>query len=223
MIKESIKNITITIDGTWYEITNSLTKNIEDCGSCEFETEQEAKTILNTFIKNHTIKDVEYNKVLKRVTYNSITNDFEQLQAIKLYNLDTFIIQHYNSDLQFITEFETDYQYEYEVLEHWKNKNIVKGINCSILTNKEFGDCSNNGISKTHNKLLLIGENIPKMFEVEDITKCVKLDFYKNYVRCKPIILKNKWYMNGGNFLYSCDSRFREISQYPIPIHDRIE
>ncbi|EQB4341423.1 hypothetical protein ACYJ2U_001807 [Clostridium botulinum] len=223
MIKETIKNITITIDGTWYEITNSLTKNIEDCGSCEIETEQEAKTILNAFIENHTIKDAEYNKVVKRVTYNSITDDFEQLQAVKLYNLDTFIIQRFNSDLMFITELETGYKYEWEVLEHCKNKDIVKGLRCDILTNKSMGDCTNNGISSKHDNLILISENIPKISEAEDITQCVKLDFYKNYVRCKPIILKNKWYMNGGNFLYSCDSRFREISQYPIPIHDRIE
>lgn len=223
MIKESIKNITITIDGTWYEITNSLTKNIEDCGSCEFETEQEAKIILNAFIENHIIKDTEFNKIVKRVTYNSITDDFEQLQAVKLYNLDTFIIQRYNSDLMFITELETGYKYEWEVLEHWKNKDIVKGLRCDILTDKSTGDCTNNGISSKHDSLILIGKNIPKIFETEDITQCAKLDFYKNYARCKPIILKNKWYMNGGNFLYSCDSRFREINKYPIPIHDRIE
>lgn len=29
--------------------------------------------------------------------------------------------------------------------------------------------------------------------------------------------------MFGGNFCYSSDSRFREICQYPIPIHDRFE
>lgn len=223
MIKESIKNITVIIDGTWYEIINSLTKNIEDWGRCEFETEQEAKTILNTFIENHTIKDAEYNKIVKRVIYNSITEDFEQLQAVKLYNLDTFIIQRYNSDLMFITELETGYKYEWEVLEHWKSKDIAKGLRCDILTDKSTGDCTNNGISSKHDSLILIGKNIPKIFEAEDITQCAKLDFYKNYARCKPIIFKNKWYMNGGNFLYSCDSRFRDISQYPIPIHDRIE
>lgn len=29
--------------------------------------------------------------------------------------------------------------------------------------------------------------------------------------------------MSGGNFLYSCDSRFREMFPYPIPAHDRFE
>lgn len=34
-----------------------------------------------------------------------------------------------------------------------------------------------------------------------------------------------RWYMAGGNFLYTSDSRFREItkSKYPISIHDRYE
>ena len=29
--------------------------------------------------------------------------------------------------------------------------------------------------------------------------------------------------MAGGCFIYSCDSRFRDISPYPIPLHDRKE
>ena len=29
--------------------------------------------------------------------------------------------------------------------------------------------------------------------------------------------------MMGGNFVYSSDSRFRQISPYPLPVHDRFE
>ncbi len=29
--------------------------------------------------------------------------------------------------------------------------------------------------------------------------------------------------MFGGTFIYSCDSRFRDMCPYPIPLHDRFE
>jgi hypothetical protein len=29
--------------------------------------------------------------------------------------------------------------------------------------------------------------------------------------------------MAGGCFIYSCDGRFRDISDYPVPLHDRKE
>ena len=29
--------------------------------------------------------------------------------------------------------------------------------------------------------------------------------------------------MFGGNFAWSCDSRFRRISDLPLPVHDRVE
>jgi hypothetical protein len=34
---------------------------------------------------------------------------------------------------------------------------------------------------------------------------------------------KNRHLMMGGNFVYSCDSRFRRLCAYPIPVHDRCE
>jgi len=30
-------------------------------------------------------------------------------------------------------------------------------------------------------------------------------------------------WMFGGNFIYSCDSRFQALCGYPIPVHDRCE
>lgn len=223
MLTKTIKNITVTLEGTWYEITNSITSKVEDCGSCEDETPEELNNILNIFIEKHTIKDKsEFNQIFKCVVYNNLAGDYEQIQAIKLYD-DNFIIQKYNSDLLFISELETDYKYNHEIKEHLKNYDIVTGFSCSVLIDKRIGDCTNNGISSKYNDLFLVGENIPKIFEVEDIRKCIVLDYYKNYVRCKPVIYKNKWYMAGGNFIYSSDSRFSNINQYPISIHDRIE
>jgi hypothetical protein len=44
-------------------------------------------------------------------------------------------------------------------------------------------------------------------------------------LRLVPSKLKaeKKWYMNGGNFGYTSDSRFSKISKQPIAIFDRVE
>lgn len=35
---------------------------------------------------------------------------------------------------------------------------------------------------------------------------------------------EKRWTMMGGNFIWTSDSRFRqEVSEYPIPVHDRCE
>jgi len=42
-------------------------------------------------------------------------------------------------------------------------------------------------------------------------------------LRAVPKKLKDEgvWYMNGGNFVYTSDSRFP--ADYPIPVFDRVE
>lgn len=35
---------------------------------------------------------------------------------------------------------------------------------------------------------------------------------------------QNMWHMFGGNFVWACDSRFRDrVCEYPVPVHDRVE
>lgn len=66
-------------------------------------------------------------------------------------------------------------------------------------------------------------------FEPEDIRQCVYIErrevMGKEYIDCKPAYCRKRWYMMGGNFLYTSDSRFKEITgiSYPIAIHDRYE
>ena len=43
------------------------------------------------------------------------------------------------------------------------------------------------------------------------------------YFRNVPVESKAVSVMFGGNFCYTSDSRFREVSDYPLPIHDRLE
>jgi hypothetical protein len=47
------------------------------------------------------------------------------------------------------------------------------------------------------------------------------------YVRCRPYTFPDEarpYFLMGGNFVYSSDSRFRElVNPYPIGVHDRTE
>lgn len=97
-----------------------------------------------------------------------------------------------------------------------------KGIYCDVLTNEgSKEDCTNFGISSKHSRLLLTGNKIPEVAEETDISKVVNL-YYNPQLKVKPV--KTKYHsMMGGNFIYSSDSRFRQISNQPIPIHDRVE
>lgn len=43
----------------------------------------------------------------------------------------------------------------------------------------------------------------------------------RDYMHAVPASMKDEQTMFGGNFIWSADSRFREVSQYPLPLHDR--
>lgn len=66
-------------------------------------------------------------------------------------------------------------------------------------------------------------------FEPDDIRQCVYIEkreiMGQEYVDCKPAYCRKRWYMAGGNILYTSDSRFKQITgiSYPIAIHDRYE
>lgn len=95
---------------------------------------------------------------------------------------------------------------------------------------KHYEDCSNGGITSRHGEILIPHskgwqevdtENLP-----ENFCRLESLEFGgKPHLRFIPAIVKDsgKWCMFGGCFAYSSDSRFRDISEYPIPIHDRVE
>ena len=98
----------------------------------------------------------------------------------------------------------------------------MKGMICYILRAKDTIDCSLNGISNRFNEVLLIGDNVPKIFNANGKRPLVKLEnHYKNLLRAVPCaddpIFYN--YAMGGCFIWSTDSRFP--SNYPIPLHDR--
>ena len=100
-------------------------------------------------------------------------------------------------------------------------------------------DCTNNGASSRFDRLYVVAEHVT-VEQVEELCKnnpyynidqFFKLDYefyysHDNYCRLQPLNKGNKWYMFGGNYLASSDSRFKEYvkgCKYPIPILDRYE
>lgn len=98
-----------------------------------------------------------------------------------------------------------------------------------IYENKDYGNCSNYGISTRFNKVLLIhpegfieidDENPP-----ENLVKIVTRDFgNRTYTHIEPVARPTGCgWMYGGTLVYSGDSRFTELSRYPLQFHDRQE
>lgn len=131
--------------------------------------------------------------------------------------------------------------------------NEFKGIANAISVNVykwDWGDCTNNGISERNSELLIVGQvdYMTKEFETfadnlylshkinfnneeelnaDNLCLLVKRELFgenADYIVGLKDYLSGKWTMMGGNFGYSCDSRYRQtINNLPLPIHDRIE
>lgn len=106
------------------------------------------------------------------------------------------------------------------------------------------GDCSLNGISARHENLDVVGavahvsrfhltkgdiQELSVAAEGREDRALVLVLRQLEGKQCDYLVpfealLKREWTMMGGNFAYSSDSRWhREISEHPLPIHDRIE
>lgn len=88
-------------------------------------------------------------------------------------------------------------------------------------------DFSLGGVTAVHDKLILVGKDIPEIFESSEYIPAVKL-VKRNLVGTKirlhaePVENKRgKHFMAGGNFIYTPDGRFP--NDYPIPVWDRQE
>ena len=105
---------------------------------------------------------------------------------------------------------------------------MAKGLICSILQSKGCGNCSNNGISSKHKAVVLVGDDIPEVFDEIPEIPAVRIDVKRANgearVRAIPIDGKDPQkvgWMFGGTFVWTSDSRFP--ANYPIPLHDRQE
>ena len=99
-----------------------------------------------------------------------------------------------------------------------------------------LGDCTNNGVTARTNRFNLMTEeeameNLDFLGMTKEEIDEVLIIKTKNlgkevYIYAVPLasLMDEKWYMMGGNFVYTSDSRFREeVNAYPIPVHDRVE
>ena len=105
----------------------------------------------------------------------------------------------------------------------------MKALPIYVYNNSLLKGCSNNGISEKHSQLLLIHKkgfididenNLPENL-VKVVTRQLHDGEYKHIEPyAEPVGIG---YMSGGAMAYTSDSRFSEISKYPLSIHDRVE
>ena len=102
------------------------------------------------------------------------------------------------------------------------------GIIVGVLRNARNGDCTNGGLSSKHDHLTLILPEGGPFEPTEDRPGVVVEERQlrghdEPYLTAYPFESREeeKWYMAGGNYIESCDSRFP--GRYPIPVHDRTE
>ena len=92
-----------------------------------------------------------------------------------------------------------------------------------------LGDCTNGGISGRFDCLYLIGnggwmeveDTDPRLIKIVTRPACGREGTYSHVEPVNDPNKKEIGYMSGGNFVYSCDSRFP--FDYPLPIFDRSE
>ena len=107
---------------------------------------------------------------------------------------------------------------------------MKKAISIEVYRHGDY-DCTCNGVSKRFDTLLVEHEEGWIKFDEtnppENLVKVVTRKLFgKEYTHLEPVVYKTEykpWFMFGGNFGYTNDSRWSKISQYPLPIHDRVE
>lgn len=188
-----------------------------------------AEKKLEEFIENHRIIDICTQTCIKNVAYDYASKEYIQLQAVLREGAEYWAVQKYDDELVYKGEvFLFGCKCQDEV-KKWMHSNYnIKSCLVAEVFRSALGDCTNNGISKDRRRLYILSEQ-KGPFEPQDIRDCVYIEWREicgePYINCKPAYFRKRWYMAGGNFLYTSDSRFRDItkSKYPIPIHDRYE
>lgn len=104
----------------------------------------------------------------------------------------------------------------------------MKALPIDVYKNGNY-DCTNHGISSRYDRLLLVCEegyiDIDENNKPENLVILVERKLWgKVYKHIEPYARPTEiGWMSGGNIAYSCDSRFSEMSEYPLQIHDRQE
>ena len=105
----------------------------------------------------------------------------------------------------------------------------MKALPISVYHTNRLGDCTNGGITSRYDTLLLIcddgfidiDENDIPENTVRLVERFICGRIYKHLEPiARPVHLG---WMDGGNIAYSSDSRFHDMSDYPLCVHDRQE
>lgn len=115
----------------------------------------------------------------------------------------------------------------------------MNGLICSILQPKDIGNCSNGGLSATCSKVTVLGvkynsgefKSMCNVFspgaDAPAVVIVERMIYGESYFTAYPCDADGKpfdgWYMFGGCFIESSDSRFHDFFTYPVPLHDRQE
>ena len=193
---------------------------------------ERARVVRSSFDRT-AIKRVAY--VLEEVNAKGAFTGKEtrQLQLIKPDDSETWVCEVYDRFLNYLDEEDTGCKEQWKAIDWMKNHHcIMTGLPVDVYQSQGIGDCTNGGISSKGSCLYLIDrDDLEKRypFEPEDIRECVYtagVDIDGTwYSHVRPLYKDGIWYMMGGNFVWTSDSRYKEITgiRYPLPIHDRYE
>ena len=102
---------------------------------------------------------------------------------------------------------------------------MKRALLVGIYENKAYGNCSNNGISAHFDHILLEHPRGPiEIDENNPPENFCRVETRGDYKFIRPVKKpEHLGWMNGGCICYSSDSRFHDISPYPLCFHDRQE
>lgn len=99
----------------------------------------------------------------------------------------------------------------------------MKGL-LALIFRSSIGDCSHGGVSGRADRVVVVDNAMPGVFAPDARTPAVKLVQRGKWLHAEPVERRaGAGPMFGGTFIWSSDSRFRAVSEYPIPLHDRWE
>lgn len=222
----------ICLNGTEIQISNKYgILKIDDVADGISVTSLEKR--LDAFMETHKFIDdflIDNDRCIRKVVYDEKKNEYYQLQVILSEASNYWVVQEFDNELVYMGTKKTKCTYREDILD-WLHANFVidRCIEANVYRHADM-DCANDGISSHTNELYILDRKSKGWVEPSDIRRCVYIEqitfLNQEIVRCKPAYRQNHWYMHGGNFLYSHDSRFREITGNflnPIPIFDRCE
>ena len=110
----------------------------------------------------------------------------------------------------------------------------MKGLVVHVLRQVDFPDCTRDGVTSRVGRAILVGPGVEGVFEPKPGDAVLVLDPRQKRWPLTPIAVPqeavkgladaSEWWMFGGNFIYSSDSRFAALNGgNPIAVHDRHE